>query len=236
MEWSKIQCLLIREKLCLDPATLATDIASTTRCATDWAEHRPRHGPCRTLLRSCLSESCADHWDLTWVNLGYPWLSNVCFSPFFLQRGNHILPEEWTYCRISKFQQCNQGQEGLPCWHFWVVEVVDSPCCEGGSTLLGVPIPWGTPSYIIHFYRWIFHEINKPFMETSIYNHIESKGWMRVLARLRTISLQVSISGARLKMFYFQNLSQIKNPGNAARDGWKIGRSRVLTGWLSFAD
>jgi hypothetical protein len=73
-------------------------------------------------------------------------------------------------------------------------------------------------------------------METSIYNHIESKGWMRVLARLRTISLQVSISGARLKMFYFQNLSQIKNPGNAARDGWKIGRSRVLTGWLSFAD
>lgn len=47
---------------------------------------------------------CADDWDLTWVNLGYPWLSNVCFSPFFLQRGNHILPEEWTYCRISKFQ------------------------------------------------------------------------------------------------------------------------------------
>ena len=75
-------------------------------------------------------------------------------------------------------------------------------------------------------------------METSIYNHIQSKGWMRVLAlaRLRTISLQVSISGARLKMFYSQNLSQIKNPGNAARDGWKIGRSRFLTGWLSFAD
>ena len=32
------------------------------------------------------------------------------------------------------------------------------------------------------------------------YNHY-SKGWMRVLARLRTISLQVSISGARLKMY-----------------------------------
>ena len=90
MEWSKIQCLLIREKLCLDPATLATDIASTTRCATDWAEHRPRHGPCRTLLRSCLSESCADHWDLTWVNLGYPWLSNVCFSFFFAEGESHL--------------------------------------------------------------------------------------------------------------------------------------------------
>ena len=37
-----------------------------------------------------------------------------------------------------------------------------------------------------------------------------SKGWVRVLARLQTISLQVSISGARLKMFYSQNLSQIK--------------------------
>ena len=47
-----------------------------------------------------------------------------------------------------------------------------------------------------------------------------SKGWVRVLARLQTISLQVSISGARLKMFYFQNLSQIKNPGTRrATDG-----------------
>ena len=63
-----------------------------------------------------------------------------------------------------------------------------------------------------------------------------SKGWMRVLARLRTISLQVSISGARLKMFYSRNLSLKKHPGNATRDGWKIRKSCVLTGWLSFAD
>ena len=57
-----------------------------------------------------------------------------------------------------------------------------------------------------------------------------SKGWVRVLARLQTISLQVSISGAHLKMFYSQNLSQIKKSGNAARDRWKIRISRVLMG------
>ena len=39
-----------------------------------------------------------------------------------------------------------------------------------------------------------------------------------------------------MNMFYSQNLSFKKRPGNATRDGWKIRRSCVLTGWLSFAD
>ena len=64
----------------------------------------------------------------------------------------------------------------------------------------------------------------------------DSKGWMRVLARLRTISLQVSIlRGSPENVLFPESLSD-KKPGNAAGDGWKIRRSRVLTGWLSFAD
>jgi hypothetical protein len=137
MEWSKIQCLLIREKLCLDPATLATDIASTTRCATDWAEHRPRHGPCRTLLRSCLSESCADHWELTWVNLGYPWLSNVCFSPFFCRGGITSYLKNELIAEYLSFSNATRVKRACPVDIFGLLKLLTPRAVKVGQPCLG---------------------------------------------------------------------------------------------------
>ena len=56
-------------------------------------------------------------------------------------------------------------------------------------------MPWNAMK--CHEMPWRMSEIEP----VSPIESPNSKGWMRVLAHLRTISLQVSISGARLKMY-----------------------------------
>ena len=68
-----------------------------------------------------------------------------------------------------------------------------------------------------------------------------SKGWMRALARLRTNYLVTSVHlrGSPENVLFPESILKKtlkKHLGNTTRDGWKIRRSCVPTGWLSFAD
>ena len=133
---------------------------------------------------------------------------------YYLAHSESRIPQYPEFQHISRQKMSVKWMERwtVACWRGHSPLVASLGSMAGSRTDITLDITGDSKLSLIRTttgnQRWPMamkcHEMPWRMSEIEPVSQIESpnsKGWMRVLAHLRTISLQVSISGARLKMY-----------------------------------